>query len=203
MAARLALRLEAVARALHARRVFPGQWSKRSILQFLEAIASSHRGAPGGGGAQLTGTDHVLGHAPHDRPAIDPWPHLPDSGGVDGAVSEGRSRKRLRPVDRRRQVTKERRPQGRVLEGASIIPVHAVVRADPTAMRGEYKAGRVATERLRPCRWTGTYASAKDRLMLVDKPSGRAADRADHQRHRRQHVVRDRRGSRRGPLRTA
>ena len=51
------------------------------------------------------------------------------------------------------------------------MPVHAIVRSDPTAMRGKHKAGRVATDRLRPCRWTGTYASAKDRLALVDKPS--------------------------------
>ena len=36
--------LEAVARALHARRVFPGQWSKALDPEFLEAIASSHRG---------------------------------------------------------------------------------------------------------------------------------------------------------------
>ena len=42
-------------------------------------------------------------------------------------------------------------------------------------------------------RWTGTYASAPDRLMLVDRAGGRPADRDDHQRHGRQHLLRHRR----------
>ena len=36
-------------------------------------------------------------------------------------------------------------------------------------------------------RWTGTYASAPDRLMLVDAPSDGVRIVIDHQRHRRQH----------------
>ena len=48
-------------------------------------------------------------------------------------------------------------------------------------------------------RWIGTYASAPDRLMLVDRPADRRAAGRDHQRHRRQHLLRHRRGGHRRP----
>ena len=50
-------------------------------------------------------------------------------------------------------------------------------------------------------RWTGTYASAPDRLMLVDRPADARAHRHDHQRHRRQHLLRHRRRGHRRPVR--
>ena len=50
-------------------------------------------------------------------------------------------------------------------------------------------------------RWTGTYASAPDRSMLVDRAGRRRAPRHDHQRHRRQHLLRDRRRGDRRTLR--